>query len=202
MILFIGPPGCGKGTQSNLFQEIYKISNFSFGSFLRELTKKNDELGLKVSELIDKGNFVSSDLIFNNIDKSIFEKNLILDGYPRTLEQAVFFNDFLVKKKLKIDLIVEFSAKEEDFLLRVLNRKICEDCRKDFCDCGSNRFVIREDDNKTIFYQRLANYNKNRILIKNFYIKNKVNYVSFNASQTKEESFKNLEKILKENKLI
>ena len=193
-IIFIAPPAAGKGTQSNLLKDKYGYVHISTGDMLREIVSSDSELGKVVKNIIDKGNLVSDDLIFKLLKSklnSIKGKPFILDGFPRTLNQALFLDN-----DLKIDnyIVIYLDLSKEDAIKRIDGRLTCS-CGKsynlndinlkpkiiDICDNCGNVLVKRNDDNLEAFKIRFDVFlNNNKPLIDYYKNKNKVKVVNVN----------------------
>lgn len=193
-IIFIAPPAAGKGTQSNLLKDKYGYVHISTGDMLREIVSSDSELGKVVKNIIDKGNLVSDDLIFKLLKSklnSIKGKPFILDGFPRTLNQALFLDN-----DLKIDnyIVIYLDLSKEDAIKRIDGRLTCS-CGKsynlndinlkpkiiDICDNCGNILVKRNDDNLEAFKIRFDVFlNNNKPLIDYYKNKNKLKVVNVN----------------------
>ena len=157
-IVIFGPPGAGKGTQSNLIVKKYELHQLSTGELLRKEIKNNTELGKKISSIINLGNLVSDEivgnLIENYISKDIYQNKLIFDGYPRNLTQAKNLDLLLIKNNQKIDIALKLSVSLETIKKRILERKNLEN---------------RDDDKDEIAIKRYKNYEKNIKPVIDFY---------------------------------
>ena len=193
-IIFIAPPAAGKGTQSNLLKDKYGYVHISTGDMLREIVSSDSELGKVVKNIIDKGNLVSDDLIFKLLKSklnSIKGKPFILDGFPRTLNQALFLDN-----DLKIDnyIVIYLDLSKEDAIKRIDGRLTCS-CGKSYnlndinlkpkiidkCDNCGNVLVKRNDDNLEAFKIRFDVFLKNnKPLIDYYKNKNKLKVVNVN----------------------
>ena len=193
-IIFIAPPAAGKGTQSNLLKDKYDYVHISTGDMLREIVSSDSELGKVVKNIIDKGNLVSDDLIFKLLKSklnSIKGKPFILDGFPRTLNQALFLDN-----DLKIDnyIVIYLDLSKEDAIKRIDGRLTCS-CGKSYnlndinlkpkiigiCDNCGNVLVKRNDDNLEAFKIRFDVFLKNiKPLIDYYKDKNKLKVVNVN----------------------
>jgi len=157
-IVIFGPPGAGKGTQSNLIVKRYKLYQLSTGELLRKEIKNNTELGKKISSIINLGNLVSDEIVRNLIEKyiskDIYKNKLIFDGYPRNLNQAKNLDILLNKNNQKIHIALKLSVSLETIKKRILERKNLEK---------------RDDDKEEIAVKRFQTYEKNIKPVIDFY---------------------------------
>ena len=126
-IVIFGPPGAGKGTQSNFIMNKFNLHQLSTGDLLRREIKDQTKLGNQISSIINSGNLVSdqivSDLIEKYISNSIYKSRLIFDGYPRNLNQAKNLNSLLIKYDQKIDVVLKLSVSLKTIKKRISERK-------------------------------------------------------------------------------
>ncbi len=157
-IVIFGPPGAGKGTQSNFIVKQFNLHQLSTGELLRKEIKNKTELGLQIESIINSGNLVSdkivSDLIEKYISDSNYKSRLIFDGYPRNLIQVKNLNILLDKYNQKIDMVLKLSVGLESIKKRILERKNLEN---------------RADDNEQIAIKRYETYEKNIKPVIDFY---------------------------------
>lgn len=150
LILF-GPPGAGKGTQSQFLREKYGLTYISTGEILREEIAAETELGLQVKEIISKGNLVSdeivADIIENKIAKNLQSSGFLFDGYPRTVKQAETLTNILKKFNMELSGVLSLEVPEELLIERMLERGKTSGRADDNIDSIKHRFV--EYDNKT-----------------------------------------------------
>ena len=174
-IVFIGPPGCGKGTQAHLLKDSMSLHHISTGAILRHEIQRNTPLGLQVKEIIDKGFLIEDDLMFDVLSSYLAhhsdESGFIFDGFPRTLNQAEWFDRFLSDKGQSLKCVIYFAIDEEILIKRLSGRFTCAACgatyneyfkkphQDSICDvCGSSEFSRRADDAVEHVTERLRAY--------------------------------------------
>jgi len=176
-IILLGAPGAGKGTVANFLAKKLKVPQIAIGDILREEAKTNREL----KETMDSGSLVPDEFVSSIIEKRLKKDDcrngFILDGFPRTINQA----KFLEQRNINIDYVLELKVSEATIIQRLSGRRICGKCnaiyhienikpKKDgICDkCGSE-LVHREDDKPKSIKQRFAVYEKKTEPLINFY---------------------------------
>ena len=163
-IVIFGPPGAGKGTQSNLIVKKFNLHQLSTGELLRKEIRNNTKLGQKISSIINLGNLVSDnivgDLIENYIANKIFKNRLIFDGYPRNLKQATYLDILLKKYNQKIDLVLKLSVSLETIKNRILERKSLEKRADDSQEIAIRRYETYENNIKPV----IEFYNQSNLL--------------------------------------
>ncbi|MBU1179491.1 adenylate kinase [Patescibacteria group bacterium] len=170
-IIFLGPQSCGKGTQAELLSEKLNISIVTTGNIFRSKKASGDEEGKLIASYIDKGNLVPDELtdkiVRDELQKEEYQNGVILDGYPRNLNQAEELD-----KYFRVDKVIFLNVPDAIVLKRMSNRRICEKCGANFnliskspkeggkCDsCGSN-LIQREDDTEEVIAVRLNSYHR------------------------------------------
>ncbi len=133
-IIFFGPPGAGKGTQAKIISNHLNIPHLSTGDILRSKTKQSDDLAIQLKNIISSGKLVSDEILNEIVSKKLIEEcnnGFILDGYPRTLNQAHFINKFFAANALKINFIfnieIDFNILKQRILKRSLEEKRDDD---------------------------------------------------------------------------
>lgn len=174
-LVFLGLPGAGKGTQAKILAEKYNIPHISTGDIFRSAIKNQTPLGLKAKEYIDSGELVP-DEVTNGIVKERLKDDdcsngFILDGYPRTLDQAEALDVNLVELNKKLDLVIYTKVRESILIKRLTGRRICENCGATYhvefnppendsvCDKCGGKLIQRDDDSEETVQKRI-NVNK------------------------------------------
>ena len=159
-LIIFGPPGAGKGTQSNFIAKKYNLFQLSTGEILREHIRNKTDLGIKISPVINSGSFVSDDIVSELIEKIIKDKNydnrIIFDGYPRSLSQASNLDVLLKTYNQKIDLVLKLSVSLDTVIKRISERRTLEK---------------RVDDNEKIAIKRYKTYEKSTEPVIEYYKK-------------------------------
>ena len=185
-LIFLGPPGAGKGTQAKLLVDHYRIPQLSTGDMLREAVAAGTDIGRKAKAIMDSGKLVSDDvvnaIVSERLDQPDCANGFILDGYPRTLEQADALGEMLSAKGHSLDCVIEMKVDDEQLIDRVAGRYTCANCgegyhdiykspaARDVCDrCGGTQFRRRPDDNADTMRTRLQAYYKETAPLVGYY---------------------------------
>jgi|TARA_B100000767_G_scaffold191455_1_gene178697 adenylate kinase len=189
-IIIFGPPGAGKGTQSDFIVKNFNLFKLSTGDLLREEIKKKTPLGLKITSIVNSGSLVSDNLINNLIENIIsnkkYENRIIFDGYPRNLSQAENLNKLLSKYNQKIEIVIKLKVSLDVIKKRITGRLTCSKCSKIFNEffspppsnkicCEGGILQKREDDNVDVAVKRYETYEDSTEPVLEFY--NKMNLV-------------------------
>ena len=200
-IILFGPPGAGKGTQSQYLVKNYNYIQISTGDLLRNEIKKNTDLGKEILAKIDIGDFVNNEIVNSLIDEIVSNKNyhnkLIFDGYPRNISQAENLDNIMLKNKETIGAIVYLDAAREIIEKRILGRIVCEKCNvsmNEYLDneqvknhkCGKEYLKKRKDDNSKTIKKRYDTFIKETNPLLDYYSK-KTTFYKVNASVKIEE---------------
>ena len=157
-IVIFGPPGAGKGTQSNFIVKHFNLYQLSTGDLLRDEIKNKTKLGSEISSIINSGELVSDKIVSNLIEKFIsnetYKNKIIFDGYPRTLNQAKNLDDLLKMYQQKIDIVLKLSVSLETVKKRILERQTQEN---------------RADDSEEIAIKRYKTYEKSSEPVIDYY---------------------------------
>ncbi|HUX78611.1 MAG TPA: adenylate kinase, partial [Alphaproteobacteria bacterium] len=174
-IILFGPPGAGKGTQARLISEHFDLALIASGDILRGEIKRKTPLGIQIEETLALGLFPSDDIIlkiFKEYLDEVKHKGVILDGLPRTLNQAQKIDETFEQLGLKIDGVIQLVVDDEELVKRLSNRIICKTCgasytpdippkEKGVCDiCSGHDFIRRPDDEPSAIKTRLQLYNE------------------------------------------
>lgn len=174
LVLF-GPPGSGKGTQARLLQEAHQFEIISTGEILKEEIKRATPLGLQIKETIESGRFTTDDIIlqvFEEHVKKIKGKEMILDGVPRTLNQAEKIDQLFKSLNLNLNMVIQLAVNDEEIVRRLSQRMVCKTCQTSYtpelpplqegiCDrCKGHEFIRRPDDEPEAIKTRLDIYNE------------------------------------------
>ena len=200
-IILFGPPGAGKGTQSQYLVKNYNYIQISTGDLLRKEIKKNTDLGKEILAKIDIGDFVNNEIVNSLIDEIVSNKNyhnkLIFDGYPRNISQAENLDNIMLKNKETIGAIVYLDVTREIIEKRILGRIVCEKCNvsmNEYLDneqiknhkCGKEYLKKRKDDNSKTIMKRYDTFIKETNPLLDYYSK-KTTFYKVNASVKIEE---------------
>jgi adenylate kinase len=185
-LIFLGPPGSGKGTQAARLEEKLGLIQLSSGDALRRERKEQSEIGRKAAEYMDAGTLVPDDVITGvmlaAIDKLPSGSGFILDGFPRTVAQAEALETGLAERNLQIAAVIDFKLDDSEIVRRIVERRVCSDCGATYnlsflppkeagvCDkCGSRNIIQRPDDREEVVRTRLETYRAQTAPLIEFY---------------------------------
>lgn len=175
-LVLLGPPGVGKGTQASAIVEKYNIPHISTGDIFRANIKNNTELGKEVKDYLDKGLLVPDELVVsivtNRISQNDCRDGFLLDGFPRTMNQADALEKELKNISIKLDKVVNIEADKEILIERATGRRICKECGSTYhvkfnppkieniCDIDGGELFQRDDDIRETVATRIGVYNE------------------------------------------
>jgi len=173
-LIFIGPPGAGKGTQAEYICRDYGINQLSTGDILRENRKKGTELGRLATSFMDKGELVPDqiiiDMIRQELGKAEHQNGYLLDGFPRTVNQAEALDNLLNEMQSQIDAVLVLKVPDSNLVARLSARRTCRTCGKSYhlqynppqkdgvCDLDGGQLYQRDDDQEVSIMNRLKVY--------------------------------------------
>ena len=190
MIVFLGPPGAGKGTQAEVISKGKNIPHISSGNLLREAVDAGTETGIKAQYYIEKGLLVPDQIVVDIIKDRILQNDcvagFVLDGFPRTLSQAKVLDEMLGKLRNRLDLVFYFSVSKESVVQRLSGRLICGACGANYhkifvpsakdgiCDKCGGKLNQRADDKPETVLERLRVYHEQTEGLIDYYEKSSI----------------------------
>jgi adenylate kinase len=186
IIIFLGPPGCGKGTHAKLLAERAGAGHFDLGSLLRGIAKSGSPRGVELSSFMTKGLLVPDSLIIDIVRDALSERvktnpppALLLDGFPRTVAQAEALEKVAAEIKLGPVSVININLPDEIIVERIANRRVCNKCGaifdvlefsgKDCPKCKGGQLIQREDDKAEVVRKRLQEYQAKTAPLLQFY---------------------------------
>jgi len=173
-LLIMGPPGAGKGTQAERLIKELKITHISTGDMFRAAIKEGTEMGKKAKEYMDQGALVPDEVVVgmvkDRLSKPDCEKGFLLDGFPRTLDQAKALDETLESMNIKLDGVINIAVPREKLMERLTGRRVCKNCGASYhilfnkpkeegkCDACGGELYQRSDDNEEAVGKRLDVY--------------------------------------------
>ena len=173
-LILLGAPGAGKGTQAEMLMKLYNIPTISTGNIFREHISKNTQLGQQAKKYIDEGKLVPDELVIELVKDRIVQEDcdngMILDGFPRTIPQAVALDSMLKEIGKPIDSVVDVEVPDEVIIERMAGRTVCPSCGASYhkifkvetvpgiCNECSSHLIQREDDKEDTVKKRLEVY--------------------------------------------
>jgi adenylate kinase len=183
IVVFLGPPGAGKGTQCKRIADRYGLKHLSSGDILRRERKEQTQLGRKAQAFMDAGKLVPDDLIVEMMSREINAgaDGVVLDGFPRTLGQAKELDKALARMGGKVDVALNLEVDDEKLEERITGRRSCPTCgtayhlkfnppKKDqVCDKDATPLTQRSDDTSAVVRQRIATYHEQTAPLEAYY---------------------------------
>lgn len=212
IIILFGPPGSGKGTQAAKISSLMSFKTLSTGDLLRSEIAAETPLGKKIRNDVESGKLVNDETVIKLVNKAIEGRkntNFILDGFPRTLEQAKKINAVLNQLGQQIACVIELQVNQNELVKRIVNRFSCKNCGANYnklfkppkkegvCDvCGGEEFITRADDNEEVIVKRFKEYQELTTPILPYYKEQGILF-EVNADLDASDIFREIAKILK-----
>jgi adenylate kinase len=184
-LVIFGPPGAGKGTQAKLLSERLGVPHIATGDMLREAVKAGTRLGGLAKKYMDEGRLVPDEVVIGMVEERLRQpdcsKGFILDGFPRTIEQAEALDSELEKLGLKLDAVLNLEVGDEEVVKRIALRRTCRSCgavfhlifnpprREGVCDRCGGELYQRDDDKEEVVRNRLKVYRQQTKPLLEFY---------------------------------
>lgn len=183
--VLLGPPGAGKGTQALRLVEKYDVVQISTGDIFRQNIKQGTELGKKVQEYTNSGRLVPDelvvDLVVDRLNQDDCKNGYLLDGFPRTIAQAVSLDEYLKKNNQNLDIVINFEVSHDELMKRLTGRRVCKSCGASYhivnvppsvdgvCDKCGGVLEQRPDDSAETAEKRISVYNESTTPLIDYY---------------------------------
>ncbi len=190
ILVLLGPPGAGKGTQAKLLAQHHGVAHISTGDMFRDHKARGTQLGKQIQAIMDAGGLVTDEItnamVKDRLSRPDVESGFILDGYPRTTAQAEYLEHLLRSMGRKIDRVVSYEVAEELIVERISGRRTCPKCgavyhfsanppqRAGVCDREGGALVQRDDDKPENVKKRMQEYADKTWPLKRFYQERKL----------------------------
>ncbi len=211
-LILLGPPGAGKGTQAVGIVKAFGIPHISTGDIFRKNLKEGTELGLKAKSFMDKGLLVPDKLVVEIVEDRLKEKDcekgFLLDGFPRTLNQAKELDEVLARMNVAMDNVVNIEVDKSILVGRAVGRRICRGCgatyhvefnppaKEEVCDLCGGELYQRSDDNEETVSKRIHVYLEQTQPLIEYYSKKGI-LIDIDGKQDIEKVTADIEKALK-----
>lgn len=211
-IILLGPPGAGKGTQAKKIADEFSISHISTGEIFRKAVSEQTPLGKKAGEYLDKGLLVPDEIVEgiveSRLDMNDCKNGFLLDGFPRTLNQAESLAKYMKQKGITLDMVINIEVDQMNLIERFTGRRTCKQCGATFhiefsppknpgvCDKCNGELIIRKDDETDTVKKRLNVYETTTAPLIDYYNHHKL-LVNVDGAKTIDEVFDEIKRHLK-----
>lgn len=184
-IILFGPPGSGKGTQAKFIVNSFSIPQISTGDMLRAAVRAGTALGVAAKSIMDAGGLVSDEIVLGLVKERVSQDDcvsgFILDGFPRTIQQADSLNVLLAELDRKIDCVISLEVDSQELVVRLSGRRTCKACGRGFhvvfdkpkqtglCDVCGGELIQRDDDTEVTVLNRLKVYEEQTSALKEYF---------------------------------
>jgi adenylate kinase len=211
-VIIMGPPGAGKGTQAEILAKEFALPHISTGDIFRSAVKEGTEMGKKAKEYMDKEHLVPDEIVVGIVKERLSrpdcKEGAILDGFPRTVNQAEALDEVLRELGMKIDAVICIDADEDELIARLTGRRVCRNCGatyhvrfnpprvRNICDHCSGELYQRSDDNIDTIKERFAVYKKQTLPMFDYY-RDKYPVINIDGSKQIDEVYDDIRSSLK-----
>jgi adenylate kinase len=187
ILILLGPPGVGKGTQAKLLAKEFGVPHLSTGDILRAAVSSGSALGKRADDYLQRGELVPDDVMIGvvgeELGRSMYNRGFILDGFPRTMAQAEALETIFRRMNVTLDAVLSIEADETELALRLSRRRMCRDCRSIFnletdtianpnvCPRCGGELYQRDDDKEETIRNRLAVHQRLTSPLRDYYVK-------------------------------
>ncbi len=184
-VIFLGPPGAGKGTQARQLALLWGVPQVATGDMLRDAAKNGTRLGIEAKRFMDRGALVPDEVVIGLVDERLAQadaaRGWVLDGFPRTVAQAEALDRLLGRRHVDVDRVIFFDVSRDELLRRLTGRRVCRQCgtafhvefsppaTRDRCDRCGGELYQREDDAEEAVAHRLEVYATQTAPLLNYY---------------------------------
>ena len=211
-IILLAPPAAGKGTQSEKLEKEYSLNHISTGDLLRNASREENDFGKNLKSIMESGKLVTDDIVLEVLNRYLDQTdnmNLLLDGFPRNIYQANKLDEILASKDSKVNYVFLLDVPKQTLADRITGRRLCKSCGRVYnvnidslkpnvdnvCDNCGNELFQRSDDNRETFETRYNEYLEQTSPLIDYY-KNKNVLFEIDSTQTVEEIFNQIKKII------
>ena len=212
-IILLAAPAAGKGTLASILKDAYMIPHISTGDLLRDASKEDSPLGKEIGEILASGNLVNDDIVYKLLERKLESdecaNGYILDGFPRTVEQAIEYENILKRLNYDLGKVILLDVDKDILKMRIVGRRLCKDCGAIYnvdidaskpkvdgvCDLCGGSLYQRSDDNAESFENRYQTYIEKTQPLIDYYKEKNILY-TVDGSKDKEYTFNQVKSIL------